>query len=176
MIGRSFMPVLALALALALALLCPKSGTDPLSEPDSDESSLMQTQFSVSHSSKTRGNESLEKSVKSLSVDSAEKSNMSSKTSSNATSGVPATKSATTNTTTNSSNFTAADCIKDVTEYFGGKYPCMVQQVCDFTVRIRCDSITPGGHWDYAPKPCCQIPPAEFGTGICEGQCTVTKL
>eukprot|EP00928_Gymnodinium_smaydae_P019548 TRINITY_DN1750_c0_g1_i3.p1 TRINITY_DN1750_c0_g1~~TRINITY_DN1750_c0_g1_i3.p1 ORF type:complete len:536 (+),score=90.79 TRINITY_DN1750_c0_g1_i3:80-1609(+) len=57
-------------------------------------------------------------------------------------------------------------CIADLTDDpFGGAYPCVTSQGCDYTVRIKCD-VAPGYIWDYTPRGCCQLPP--WGTAICE--------
>mmetsp|Transcript_150483 Transcript_150483/g.273883 ORF Transcript_150483/g.273883 Transcript_150483/m.273883 type:complete len:171 (-) Transcript_150483:103-615(-) len=170
MVGRTMLPVMTLT-ALIVAILYSKTGTEPSSETYQavDESSLMQTGLSVSHSFKKRGEDTLEENDQHLSVDTAAKGNMSSKTTSKDT-----------NSTKSKSKSKATDehaaCIKDVSDWFNGTYPCIVQQMCNYTVRVRCSDITPGGHWDYAPKACCQMPPPEFGSGPCESKCTVTKL
>mmetsp|Transcript_110773 Transcript_110773/g.196241 ORF Transcript_110773/g.196241 Transcript_110773/m.196241 type:complete len:197 (-) Transcript_110773:36-626(-) len=196
MVRRSVLPVLRLTV-LACALhggrsqaepsceafseedaLMETRAAEPSPEFDIDEGSLMQTRLGVIHSGKKRGKALFEENVESMSAGSsgieASKGNMSSKISSNVTNGMNSTVDTMSSAEVEEDKHAA--CMKDVTHYFNGAYPCLVQQMCNYTIRVRCSSITPGGYWDYAPKDCCQLPPPEFGTGPCESKCTVVKL
>lgn len=64
-------------------------------------------------------------------------------------------------------------CVADRTSMFGGRYSCVVEQLCDYTVRVRCPS-APNVYWDYEATGGFTLPPAQMSE-ICQGACTITS-